>query len=58
MDFLRFREHVVQVYLEKYRTPSCSGGRHKSSKPLLSRVLTEKRYNRTDHCIVPVHTQN
>lgn len=58
VDFLKFRREVTNLYLKKYGQPPASGGRPKTSKPLLDRVHDQLRYDGLNHWLVSAPKQN
>lgn len=58
MDYLAFRRHVVQVYLQKYSHPPKKGGCPTTPKSLPARVLDQVRFDQTEHWLAQAPKQN
>jgi hypothetical protein len=62
LDYLSFRRHIVNVYLQKYGVHSCSTGRphstSKSSKVLSKQIHPSVRFDSSEHWLISANKQN
>lgn len=62
LDYLSFRRHIVNVYLQKYGVQSCLAGSSnstpKSSKVLSKRIDSSVRFDSSEHWLISANKQN
>ena len=57
LHYLGFARRIVQLYLQKYRTPPAIPGRPAATKPLEKRVLPGIRFDSAIHFLLPAEKQ-